>query len=131
MTRTRRRAIWGGAGICILYGLTWAVAETTLAANLKQNAFDDWEVFAKEKSPATPTAELRAKIPQWAEESRFEVHVTRVVPILPAVVLAWHGESAAFNPGGMSGFAASHRTVFLVYGVGSRALHSKTTEVAP
>ena len=125
------RILWTGVAICILYVLTWAVAEMTLAAHLKRNAFDEWEAFAKEKRPATPAAELHAQVPKWAEESRFLIHVTRVVPLLPGVVLAWHDDSASFQPGGTHGYYAGHRSVFLVYLLGSKALYSKTIEVAP
>ena len=131
MSKKHRRNLWLGVGVCVLYILTWVVAESTLAAQLTRNAFDEWEAFAKEKSPATPLSELRAQVPKWAEESRFAIHVTRVVPLLPAIVLAWHDDSASFQPHGAHGYYAGHRSVFVVYGLGSKALYSQITEVAP
>ncbi|MBZ5638869.1 MAG: hypothetical protein LAO51_08960 [Acidobacteriia bacterium] len=114
-----------------LYMATWLVASRTLAPQLKSDVLDQIAALTvdRDSTIAYATARLQSEREDLALKS--EVHITRIVPVLPGVVLAWHDFSMLFRAGGQGVGGFGNVSLVVVYGFGERRLYSRKLWTVP
>ena len=117
--------------VAVLYAATWLLASRTVGHHLEATLLDQWASFSVERHPGVSYELARAGAPQEAEALNVKLVVTRAVPVLPGVALVWYEVSGLFNPGGTAGGYVEELSLVLVYGVGSKVLHSWALAAAP